>query len=962
MLQATGRNQAPSHNLMMQSPNGLTMPAMVSNQSTTNPVRQTRMGILSPNTMNGRFPVSNPISTINNTSMRLNPPIHHHPFHQQATNLVYQQFQPGIQPVPTQLISTSDFPSQLIAPSGPQVQPGLPIPMPYSREYTLQQFDDLDWSISNDVSAQLDHDMIAIRRDIVRRAANENDVFFLFFHQLLCFWCLGRKELIPAPIRNLPQFDFSISIIVQWLGIQSSQTVNLISLVFAKFPISLPAFAMDYSPYYHELTKQMQKMLEMIPKWNEIEYLAEIDRRRHPWLVRELFSNFGIRSRTLMEIATRVMLMRIWDCHLQRSSLVESYINNCVAVFMKDVGGHNPEAIVHEYRLLYQNACAVLKNHNLALSNQAYQNQIGQSHIALIERRASATDAATGPISAELLTSVQPREIPWSIQQMQQAIERKQVAVSESNAQTLSPTAIIPSVSSAVSLSQRDSVPSQVGMASMAQIQEPSNPRATSDRSKNPQQDIIADIVDILPGLIGEIEDEHGRGDINIENSTWSLILRKIKSSSIQKSSFSPQAPLIQPHPIESRPITGKVLAKCFSIPDKFSPIPEARVAEPLEKTLHQAHLVSPILQPRNMESSKSPNTPRVSICQYVSSFALTPYNLGTDKSLNHKVTFTCSDEAFGRIAKTGNQSGTNVREVELDAYQYRVRCVQVPQSVNQAYNPNVPISLSDWLCLDMTCPTWMDMVLNNSVLQARQKPKIGYYKRDLPYDITNLVELGKNCLEVCVNLVGNSLGSVRQLKGSIESYWVGVEIVEVITSDAIIASAKRQVLDAKVVVNKIIKQMSTEDEDIITMSSDMVISVCDPFTSSLLSELPARSINCRHNECFSLEHFIESRPIQVKPKDHYGTRELPMASATQVDVWRCPICSADARPPTLCIDGWMLSVRNEMVNKGLTHASAIKVDSSGQWRIKEEAAITDDTKVGESKGGPLVISLLDLD
>ena len=171
-----------------------------------------------------------------------------------------------------------------------------------------------------------------------------------------------------------------------------------------------------------------------------------------------------------------------------------------------------------------------------------------------------------------------------------------------------------------------------------------------------------------------------------------------------------------------------------------------------------------------------------------------------------------------------------------------------------------------------------------------------------------------------------------------------------------------------EVIVTELKKHFSpsvVDDSDIITLSTDKINSVRDPFTSTLISETPVRSVHCKHNECFSLEYFIQTRPVQPKPHDHYGTKGLSKGSATQVDVWSCPICSADARPTMLFVDEWMLGIRNELVSKGLSDTAAIKVNEHGQWEIKEEIpseeqAMARKAPKVERNSTPVVISLLE--
>jgi hypothetical protein len=944
VLRVAGQYQGPYNPSMLQFQNGQAAPGLMQYQIPTNPSSQIPMGALYQTAMSERLSDSNSTSIMNNTSStNLNSPIYCHDFHQQAPNAMYQQFQPSMQQIPNPLMTLPNMLPQHNFLGEVQLRYSLPNFVPYSRELTLPQFDVLDQRLSNSEMRQLDGNMISIRRDILKKAASGNDVFFLFLHQLLCHWCLGQKECIPAPIRSLPQFEVSMSMIVQWFGCQVCETVKLVSMLYVNFPMPLPRVAMDYSLQYHDFTSQLQEMMERLPNWQSRESQAEIDRRRYPWLAYELSSHFGIRSATLMEVVTRVTLRRIWHTHFTQISQVEQYVASGMTVFMKDCSGYSPQATVQEYLNLYQQALSIVQRHPVELVNPMQQNILSQGNntAAQMERRTSGSSVATWRSSAQsFITNVSGR-IPTKRQQIQPAMIQTPLNVSDTTTPPSSPVMITAGLSSTTSISNQDPLLAP---------------------SSSTQQNVVSDIVGILPRLIEEIDDGNDFGESNLENNTWSLLLQNFKSSLAQTSLAPLEAPSIQPHPFQSRSIAGKVLTNSFLVPRQFSAIPEARVPEPIGRALHQSHLMSPILKPRELELSNPPIAARVSICQYVSSFALAPFNLGTEKSFNHTLEFACSRESFARIPKTVNQNGANIREVDSDTYQYRIRCVQPPQPANKDNRLNSVISLSDWICFDMALPIWLDIVLNNTILQGRQKPKYGHYKRDLPYDISYLVKLGENHMEVCINLMGIVAGSTFKVKPAPENCWIAVEVIELITPNAIIALAKQQSLDAKVVVDKIIEQMSVSDEDVITVSSDKVISMCDPFTSTLLSELPARSINCRHNECFSLENFIQSRPLQVQPDDHYGIMDLPKSSVTQVDVWRCPICSADARPPMLCIDEWMLGIRNEIVAKELTHISAINVDASGNWTIKEEEASTNDAEILAKVASPVVISLLDLD
>jgi hypothetical protein len=235
-----------------------------------------------------------------------------------------------------------------------------------------------------------------------------------------------------------------------------------------------------------------------------------------------------------------------------------------------------------------------------------------------------------------------------------------------------------------------------------------------------------------------------------------------------------------------------------------------------------------------------------------------------------------------------------------------------------------------------------MDIFFNRFPLEARRKAKLGHYKKDLPYHITDAIIEGENVLDVYLRDPG--------LTTCISNYWIAVEVIEPTTPDAIIQTAKRNAKSANAVLDRIKEQLSAlaVDEEVIALT-DKIVSVRDPFSSTLISELPTRSIHCQHNDCFSLEYFIDSRSIQAKPNDHYSVRDLPPEAATEVDVWRCPICLADARPPTLFIDQWMLSVRNQLIAHGQTGARDIVVNAEGQWEAKIETGV-DNGKANETR------------
>ena len=128
-------------------------------------------------------------------------------------------------------------------------------------------------------------------------------------------------------------------------------------------------------------------------------------------------------------------------------------------------------------------------------------------------------------------------------------------------------------------------------------------------------------------------------------------------------------------------------------------------------------------------------------------------------------------------------------------------------------------------------------------------------------------------------------------------------------------------------------------DDDIVMLSQNLTIGVRDPITMSAIGPMPTRGLDCKHHECFDLGTFLESRERVRLPDDPYKVLKLPTVKATitKPDVWRCPICRADARPHRLQLDNWMLGVRSELERTGQLDASRIIVEADGSWMVKSD-------------------------
>ena len=118
----------------------------------------------------------------------------------------------------------------------------------------------------------------------------------------------------------------------------------------------------------------------------------------------------------------------------------------------------------------------------------------------------------------------------------------------------------------------------------------------------------------------------------------------------------------------------------------------------------------------------------------------------------------------------------------------------------------------------------------------------------------------------------------------------------------------------------------TNDDDDFAMVVSDLSVDLADPFTSRIFN-VPARSTSCLHRECFDLETFLLTRNSKSKRPNQ----------PSMIDVWKCPLCSKDARPYNLIIIDFLADVRKLLEMQDNLHVKAILISADGTWRPKPE-------------------------
>ncbi|KAF2736515.1 hypothetical protein EJ04DRAFT_562381 [Polyplosphaeria fusca] len=368
--------------------------------------------------------------------------------------------------------------------------------------------------------------------------------------------------------------------------------------------------------------------------------------------------------------------------------------------------------------------------------------------------------------------------------------------------------------------------------------------------------------------------------------------------------SLSSATPLQPPAHVRPHPTSLYLLpSKDITRPQPVAPVPS-------RSALHQAHLRSPVLRARN---------PGAKFYQYVKDFVKAPARLkDTGKRLEKwTINIPASQyQTFARGLASGqpSQNGEpSLGIIDETSLIIRLRCIKWKHDSPMPNENAWAVAETSWI------PSTY-FTLNSASLEHRRKLDHG---KDLPIDITSLLQEGENTLEIAVLRKANDY--------TYRNYILAIEMVGFMDEKTIdeACSSINYIPEAQT-ISEIKKKLcaGTGDDEISILESYLTINTLDPFTASTVCETPARSKACLHFDCFDLKTFLDTR------KRKYD--------ASVSDVWKCPICSGDARPHLLIVDGFLQAVRRELEQAGLLSTRAILVDQDGEWQCKADPVTRD--------------------
>ena len=322
--------------------------------------------------------------------------------------------------------------------------------------------------------------------------------------------------------------------------------------------------------------------------------------------------------------------------------------------------------------------------------------------------------------------------------------------------------------------------------------------------------------------------------------------------------------------------------------------------ANPVESALHQSHVRSPFLKAASAGGELHSN---IKYFQYMWGLAVMPNRLHVQKR-HVRWTFTVSKESVQLLARTSKESDGSlpIRNITVGSRLCRIRCIQVSDIRKD-------ISENDWAVAENAWPRNVAIIMNGTALEIRRKRHHG---KDLPIDVTQYIQEGQNTLSIATMWLPQDNNAF---------YTIGLETLQVTTDRKV--KEDIATIEGSEAQRRIIERANKLDPDVQVMDPSITLDVTDPYTSSIF-EIPVRGKSCRHNQCFDLDVFLQTRASKT-PSEPCGP-----------DQFRCPLCGGDARPENLVIDGFFREVREELSRINRLDARAIVLQEGGDWQIKE--------------------------
>lgn len=781
------------------------------------------------------------------------------------------------------------------------------------------------------------------RLELLREAYENSDHFYLVLHQLFCFDHQLRKSNRQVPSLNETHRK-GLDVVAFLLGSNDEMVDDAVAW-FSVFPLPWDTLLLNRPEFRSAHLKVLRCLDQLAKRWAGMR--SQCMKRRYPPLVDELIVLFNVESFLFQQIIFRALLRTIWSGKVDNCFLVaEGFFNRDHKVVMGRLssGSDSVElAKAHQQTLIqdYQQLLGSHRQHIVAQSmvnlaapvqpqsqsrlatanhcpnnrnrSQPEHNRDTQSPLTLDIRTAqrNSLSAASGPspVAVQLSQRRQSDTLCWS-----QALAFNAFSSPHLNNFTQSPTTLQDHSCAGTSMNspwqwnnqqqQRD------GRTSSTAGNLRNDPASTAPTQRTPHvvpSNVAGNLhMHQFQQNIGPQQQSHNRVPSSANANPRPRRQPEVPTSTSNRATettlrtLSPHAFI---HPSPPTPTHATPFIRSYP-PLPIHPNPAA-------SALHQAHLRSPTLS--YLDPSRSPSG--VTKCYRFIKHVLMPPEELDCKNRHVNWDFSVNKELTDWFAHDApNPYGAPpTRSIVPGSRLCRIRCVTLKDKSGMP-------TQTEWAVADNVWPGSTAVVLNGIALDIRKKTHHG---KDLPVDVTRYIRAGQNNLSTAV---------IGFQKNSASRYAIGVEFIQVVDEHQLKSEIKSLPwIEAR---QRILDQSKNLDPDLEVIQSQKVLDLTDPFTARIF-DVPVRGINCHHNQCFDRDTFLQTRTGKI-PGEPCGP-----------DEFRCPICGQDARPQSLMIDGFFLSVRMALKERDRLDVKAIILDESGGWEIREEEAAT-----GESGDG----------
>lgn len=764
------------------------------------------------------------------------------------------------------------------------------------------------------------------RLGLLQTACAQHDLFYLQIHQIYCMDLKSPDSFRPQAVGLSPEHLHGLEMLIPLLLPNSPQIAKDAMDWFAAFPNPFESMLHEFRIYREILTGVKSCLAKLARHWAP--YFDQCMKRHYPPLMDELTSVLGIKSPVLQGVAFRTVLKDLWIGDPNDSCFYEG----------EKVLRQNQQ-IVWQRRSHYSDADREADNQkfisayiHLGKVHAAHQqarhpnSQAGSSPPLNISDRPPSAHAQGQPNGtrynsqgrAHQGSGPHPPPIDTRLAQnghimtATEAQPPSSVLYQQSSPRLLQNVPNVPTIpSSSPSLITSSTgwhatlAPATGNSGSPTAVQPYFNASGQYHTfSSGPRSPAVP----WPPSVVNNGQFQYHRPPPPNRHLSNPQSANRATAAPVGRS-VNPTA-FVQQQVLRSNPVP-QVVHQQLLLPPSGQTVSTTAQVTPGITALHQYRALSPILTV--VDDSGLPLASKKHF-KNLTNVTILRNRLRIGHRQHIEWSFPITEDNFNLLSGTNEESNgsTPTRAVRVGSLFYRLRCVD-------ATKVNDTNSESDWVAASQVWPTNVTVILNEKPLDIRKKIHHG---KDLPIDITASVRKGANALSISI---------IRAQKEDQTEYAVGLESIRLLDMEA--AKAMMGILPYDEARLRIMKRFQNGDADVEIVDTSVTINLADPYTSCIW-DVPMRARTCRHDQCFDLETFLETRSSN-KP-----------SQPCDPDQFKCPICGGDARPQSLVRDEFFDVIRGALALQNRLDVKAIIMQPNGNWRIKEEE------KTGEAGDG----------